>query len=236
MRRALSYAVDRTGLVENVTKGGQEPARWFCRPGMAGCPTMEAIPIAGIGSDPARWLPKSCDAYLDDEGYTTVDEIPELILMHNTSEGHKRIAEAISEMWKETLGIQPTVTNQEWKVYLTTFRKIPPTSGAWAGAWTTPTPTTGPAKCSPSVGTEEDGDPVAQRGIHRQLLEEAALERDLDTAAADMYAEAETILCKEDAAIIPLYWYTMVNVTKPYVNRTYSQHGHEALEKWSLDR
>jgi len=27
MRRALSYAVDRTGLVENVTKGGQEPAR-----------------------------------------------------------------------------------------------------------------------------------------------------------------------------------------------------------------
>ena len=66
------------------------------------------------------------------------------------------------------------------------------------------------------------------------LCEKAALEPDL-AKRQDMYAEAETILCYEDAAIAPIYWYTRVSVTKPWVNRTYSQHGQEALEKWSLE-
>ena len=52
MRRALSHAIDRQGLVDNVTKGGQQPAQWFCRPGMTGCPTMDKYPNTGIKSDP----------------------------------------------------------------------------------------------------------------------------------------------------------------------------------------
>ena len=39
VRRALSMAVDRQGLIDNVTKGGQQPAQWFDRPGLAGSPT-----------------------------------------------------------------------------------------------------------------------------------------------------------------------------------------------------
>jgi len=41
VRRALSMAIDRQGLVDNVTKGGQIPAQWFARPGLAGAPTPE---------------------------------------------------------------------------------------------------------------------------------------------------------------------------------------------------
>ena len=44
VRRALSMAIDRQGLIDNVTKGGQEPAQWFARPGLAGAPTMRVIP------------------------------------------------------------------------------------------------------------------------------------------------------------------------------------------------
>jgi len=33
VRRALSMAIDRQSLIDNVTKGGQEPAQWFARPG-----------------------------------------------------------------------------------------------------------------------------------------------------------------------------------------------------------
>jgi oligopeptide transport system substrate-binding protein len=33
VRRALSMAVDRQSLIDNVTKGGQQPAQWFARPG-----------------------------------------------------------------------------------------------------------------------------------------------------------------------------------------------------------
>ncbi len=40
VRRALSMAIDRQSLIDNVLKGGQEPAQWFSRPGLAGAPTM----------------------------------------------------------------------------------------------------------------------------------------------------------------------------------------------------
>jgi len=52
VRRALSMAIDRQALVDNVTKGGQEPAQWFARPGLNAAPTMADYPDLGIQSDP----------------------------------------------------------------------------------------------------------------------------------------------------------------------------------------
>ncbi|HET90678.1 MAG TPA: peptide ABC transporter substrate-binding protein [Chloroflexi bacterium] len=232
MRRALSHAIDRQDLVDNVTKGGQEPAQWFCRPGMAACPTMESHPDAGIKSDPDA-AKAELQAYMDEMGYASIDEIPEIILMHNTSEGHQRIAEAISEMWKETLGIQVSVTNQEWKVYLKTIQEDSP--HVWRLGWCLDYPDANNwTREVFAIGGHEESATQWRNEEFTAICEEAALEEDLATRQ-NMYAEAETILCYEDAAIAPIYWYTMVNVTKPYVNRTYSQHGHEAYEKWSLD-
>ncbi|MGC9356864.1 MAG: peptide ABC transporter substrate-binding protein [Anaerolineae bacterium] len=232
MRRALSHAVDRTGLVENVTKGGQEPAQWFCRPGMAACPTMESHPDAGIKSD-VEAAQAELQAYMDDMGYTSVDEIPEVVLMFNTSEGHQRIAEAIAEMWQETLGIQVTLTNQEWRVYLATLQEDSPP--VWRLGWCLDYPDANNwTREVFAIGGHEESATQWRNEEFTAMLEEAALEEDLATRQ-DMYAEAETILVYEDAAIIPIYWYTAVGVTKPYVNRTYSQHGHEAYEKWTLE-
>ncbi len=38
VRLALSEAIDRQSLIDNVTKGGQIPAQWFVLPGLAGAP------------------------------------------------------------------------------------------------------------------------------------------------------------------------------------------------------
>ena len=232
MRRALSHALDRQGLVDNVTKGGQEPAQWFCRPGMAGCPTMESHPDAGIKSD-AEAAKAELKAYMDDMGFTSVDQIPEIVLMYNTSEGHKRIAEAIAEMWKETLGIQVTVTNQEWKVYLVTLQEDSPQ--VWRLGWCLDYPDANNwTREVMAIGGHEENATQWRNEVFTKMLEDAAVEAD-PVKRQDMYAQAEQILVYDDAAIIPIYWYTMVNVTKPYVNRTYSQHGHESHEKWSLN-
>ena len=48
----------------------------------------------------------------------TADQI-NVTLMFNTSEAHKQRAEAIQAMWKDVLGIDAQLSNQEWKVYLT---------------------------------------------------------------------------------------------------------------------
>jgi len=41
-------------------------------------------------------------------------------ILYNTSEGHKKIAIAISQMWKQKLGVEADMQNQEWKTFLTT--------------------------------------------------------------------------------------------------------------------
>ncbi|MGQ9709537.1 MAG: peptide ABC transporter substrate-binding protein [Anaerolineae bacterium] len=231
LRRAFSLAVDRQGLIDNVLKGGQEPAQWFCRPGMAGCPTPEKYPDLGVKYDPEK-ARAELKAYMDEMGFTDVSQIPEIILMYNTSEGHKRIAEAISQMWKEVLGIQVTVTNQEWKVYLKTIQEDSPQ--VWRLAWCMDYPDANNwTREVFAIGGHEEAATQWRNEDFTRILEEAALEKD-SAKRQDMYAQAEQILVWDDAAIIPIYWYTRVTCTKPYVNRTFSQHGSEALEKWSL--
>ena len=51
------------------------------------------------------------------------DQIPEVELLYNTSENHKKIAEGVQEMLKQNLGIQVSLNNQEWKTYLDTTKQ-----------------------------------------------------------------------------------------------------------------
>jgi oligopeptide transport system substrate-binding protein len=234
MRRALSHAIDRPGLVENVTKGGQQPAQWFCRPGMTGCPTMDSHPDVGIKTD-LDAAKVELQAYMDEMGYTSVDEIPEVILMHNTSEGHKKIAEAIAEMWKETLGIEVTITNQEFRVFLQTLQTEGAATEVWRSGWCLDYPDANNwTKEVFAIGGNREIATAWSNEEFSALLNEAALEPD-PVKRQDMYAQAEQTLVYEDAVIAPIYWYTLVKVSKPHVNRGYSQHGHETYEKWSLD-
>ncbi len=231
LRRALSLAIDRQGLIDNVLKGGQEPAQWFCRPGMAGCPTPDKYPDLGVKYDPEK-AKAELKAYMDEMGFTDVSQIPEIILMFNTSEAHRRIAEAIAQMWKEVLGIQVTVTNQEWKVYLKTLQEDSP--NVWRLGWCMDYPDANNwTREVFAIGGHEENATQWRNEEFTKLLEQAALEKDY-AKRQDMYAQAEQILVWEDAAIAPIYWYTLVTCTKPYVNRTFSQHGHEMFEKWSI--
>jgi oligopeptide transport system substrate-binding protein len=98
VRQALSLAIDRQSLVDDVNKGSGEVAQWFCRPGATGCPTPDKFPDLGVKYDPAK-AKELLDAYLKEKGLTA-DQL-DLTLMFNTSESHKARAEAIQQMWKE---------------------------------------------------------------------------------------------------------------------------------------
>ena len=121
MRRALSMALDRQDLVDNVLKGGQEPAQWFARPGLVAAPTMADYPDLGIKFDAAK-AKEELDAYLAEKGITP-DQL-DITLMFNTSSGHQKIAEWAQQQWKQNLGIDIKLTNQEWKVFLETIKSL----------------------------------------------------------------------------------------------------------------
>ena len=51
---------------------------------------------------------------------------------------------------------------------------------------------------------------------YEALVKQAAIEPDA-AKRVELYSQAEDLLVKKEAAIAPIYWYTNLNMTKPYV-------------------
>jgi len=230
VRKAFSWAIDRTAIVDNVTKGGQIPARWFTRPGLTAAPD----PAQGDDFGP----PVTADVakakeFLAASSYGSADKLPEITLMVNQVEGHVRIAEAIQQMWKENLGVNVNLVTQEWKVFLETLAQDPPQ--VWRLGWCYDYPDA--SNFAKDVFRSDSGNNNTRwvNADYDKLVDEAAIETD-QQKRHDMYVQSEKMLVDEFAAIIPIYWYTNVDLTKPAVTRTFSTAGQEAYEKWTLNR
>jgi oligopeptide transport system substrate-binding protein len=244
VRAAFSQAIDRQSLIDNVTKGGQIPATTFAPPGIFGAPEPGTL---GMGTD-LEAAKASLQEYLDENGMTIDDfNAMGITLMHNTSEGHARIAAAIQQMWSDTLGVQVNVENQEWAVYLDTVDKATPLADMphiWRLGW-----------CADyadennwvhAVFNATEGDNNLRRGCQDdtctvivdsefdELTKAAQVETDPDTRA-EMYAQAEDILARVEAAYAPIYHYTTVQVTKPYLDREYSLIAGQQFWKWNIN-
>lgn len=239
VRRALSMAVDRQSLIDNVLKGEQVAAQWFSRPGLAGSPTLEDHPDLGVKYDPVA-AKAELQSYLDEMGTTAADL--DLTLMFNTSEGHQRIAEAIQQMWKDNLGVEVKLVNQEWGVYLDTIKGLE-TPQIWRLGWCLDYADANNfirevfgknGGANPFEGDKPVGGVFYNNPEFFDGLLAAAREQD-PVKRVDEYAALEETLNVTDAVIIPIYWYTTVSVTRPYVTRTYSSGGHQHFEKWDVD-
>lgn len=239
VRRALSMAIDREALIANVVKGDQTPARWFCPPGLPACPTTDKNPDLGISFDVEK-AKASLQEYLDEKGLKPEDV--KITLMFNTNEGHRRIAEAIQAMWKENLGLNVELTNQEWRVFLKTIKGLE-TPQIYRSGWNLDYVDTNnftrdvAASGGNDNPVDESGKPAGgmmwKNDRFEELVKAAAVEMD-PNKRVELYSEAEQILVAEDAALIPIYWYTSVQVTKPYVVRTQALQGRQSFEKWDI--
>jgi oligopeptide transport system substrate-binding protein len=116
LRRALGLSIDRRAIVDRLVRGGQEPAFRFVPPGMEGYP---ARPILGSGDFEAD----AAEARrLVDEVRRERGKIPRLRVLYNSSESHEKIAAAIGSGWRDRLGIEVDLSNQEWGVFLDSRR------------------------------------------------------------------------------------------------------------------
>lgn len=113
VRRALSMAIDRESITENILRGGQLPAFHFTPPDTGGYTTEYKV----------KENIEEAQRLLAEAGYPEGKGFPEIELLYNSSESHKLIAEAIQQMWKKNLGINVSLLNQDWKVYLTSRKQ-----------------------------------------------------------------------------------------------------------------
>ena len=112
-REALSMAIDRDVLARRIVGRGEIPAYSWVPPGVDNY-TGPSLPIAGMTAEERRAAARR--AY-EDAGYGAEHPL-EVEIRYNTSDAHQRIAVAIQSMWRDTLGVEATLINEEFQVLL----------------------------------------------------------------------------------------------------------------------
>ncbi len=207
LRRALALAIDREVLTEKITGSGEIPAYGWT-PRVTGY--TQQLP------DWAGWTQERRNAeaqrLFEESGYSENNPLT-IQILYNTSENHKRIAVAIASMWKQVLGVETTLLNQEWKVFLET-RKQKTMPGVARNGWI------GDYNDAYSftqllASDNEQNDSGFANDEYDALLDRAALEPDMQKRAALM--EAAERLMLEEQPIIPIYFYVSKHLIKPWV-------------------
>jgi oligopeptide transport system substrate-binding protein len=123
VRKAFALALDKEDIVEKVRKSGTA-ATAFVAPGVPDAEPGKDFRTVGGAYIPAKANVEEARKLLAEAGYPDGKGFPAVTLIYNTNEGHKKIAEAALEMWKQNLGISNiTLQNQEWGVFITTRQK-----------------------------------------------------------------------------------------------------------------
>lgn len=197
VRQALVLAIDREQIVKYVTKGHQLPATMFVPPGVVNYDSVSRLPKDLGQVERAKKL-------LAQAGYGPGGKpFPKLEILYNTMEGHKKIAQAIQEMWKNNLGIEVSLINQEWKVYLSSMHTHNFEIGrqGWIGDYND-------ANTFLDLFETGNGNNLGQYSNPKydQVMATAAKEKDL-TKRAKILNQAEEIIL-DDVPVLPIYIYT----------------------------
>ncbi|REJ11213.1 peptide ABC transporter substrate-binding protein [Halobacillus trueperi] len=116
IRKALAMSVNQQEIVEYVTKNKEEPAYGFVSYGFESPSGEDFREHNGKLVEPnVEEAKQLLQEGMEEEGY---DELPAITLSYNTSEDNKKIAETIQQMFKENLGVEVTLENAEWNVFL----------------------------------------------------------------------------------------------------------------------
>ncbi|QQA43340.1 peptide ABC transporter substrate-binding protein [Pelagovum pacificum] len=199
VRTALSMAIDRDVIVNNVTAGGQLPAYSLTHSGTADFEVPE-IEMADMTQEERN---TRAQELLAEAGYGPDGEPLEVEIIYNTSDAHRSIAVAIGQMWSQTLGIETSLGNQEWQTYLTT-RGEKDYQGVARAGWCADY---NEASSFLDIMQSDSGynDSGFESAEYDELLAEARTAED----PLPLYQQAEEILVAEQP-ILPIYFYTTV--------------------------
>lgn len=206
IRKALALALDRNTIVEKVSKGGQLPAFAYTPPNTAGYTSKTQLQES---ITEAKKL-------LAEAGYPDGKGLPAIEILYNTNEGHKKIAVAIQEMWKTRLGVDITLNNQEWKVYLNSQKSLnyQVSRAGWIGDYNDPNSfldmflTDG--------GNNQTG---WSNKEYDMWVKKASTESNL-AKRLEYFQNAEKILMTE-GPVIPIYTYTRIYLKSPKLTGWY---------------
>ncbi|WP_221886244.1 ABC transporter substrate-binding protein [Campylobacter sp. MIT 99-7217] len=210
VRKALTMSLDRDILTDQILKQGQKPAYTFSPPAIQGASAI-------VAPEYSKWSKQKRNEeaikLLEQAGYSKAKPL-NFTLLYNTNEDHKKLALAVSSIWKQNLKglVNVKLQNQEWKTFLSTRRlgQQQMSRAAWCSDYN---------EASSFLNTFTTGSSNNQGGFSNAQFDEmmkTATKAKTDEERAKIYAKAEEILYNE-AALAPAYFYTESQIIKPYV-------------------
>lgn len=189
VRQAFSISVNRQMIVNKVLGSGEQETTSFCPP------IKNYKPSAGL-----EYNPKKARELLKQSGLA--DNFPEIELFYNTSENHKKIAEAIVEQWRENLGVKVLLRNSEWKTFLADQKSLnyDISRSSWIGDYNDP-------ENFLEVFTSEGGN--NRTGWKNKKYDELFRKSRMTSGEErnKLLDEMETLLVADELPIIPIYYY-----------------------------
>ncbi|PRY93072.1 oligopeptide transport system substrate-binding protein [Hasllibacter halocynthiae] len=193
VRRALSLAVDRSVITDQILQGGQTPAYTFAHQDTANF-EMPVLPDAQM-----------TQAERDAEAQRLWEEAgsPDLTLdlIYNTSDQHEQIATIVSQMWKQKLGVDTDLSNYEWSTYLDVRggQNFDISRSAWCADYNEAS-----SFLDLMTSNNENNDGKYANPRVDELIDASRTAEN----PQEIYTEVEEIL-NEDTAIIPIYHYSL---------------------------
>jgi len=202
VRKAFAASIDRESIIKLIQGAGIPSTSWIPKNMLAYNP--------GIG---IKFDPEQAGKWLSEAGYPGGKGFPRATFLWPDVSHNRVIAEALQSMWKEYLGIEVELTNQEWKVYLSTINTDPPEihRAGWGADFPDPHNFMNLFECNSGNNRTGWCNPK-----YDELVESAAEEKDPEKRVV-LYNRAQKILTQTDAPIAPFYITNQQNLIKPYV-------------------
>jgi oligopeptide transport system substrate-binding protein len=213
-RRALSLAVNRQEIIDQIAQADQIPATGMSPQGISGFDVINPN---------SPWTPAAGDIdQAKDELSQAANPKTDINLFFNDAPGHKEIATTIQAQWQE-LGISSNLKQQEWAQYLE-FLGPPPNQqvDVYRLGWIYDFPD---AINGLELWTCDSGNNNTNYcDKDFDALVDKARQTPDDTARYEIYAQMEEMLFGQDGAlpILPIYWYTFPNLEKLSVKDTFN--------------
>ncbi|MBP9742103.1 MAG: peptide ABC transporter substrate-binding protein [Burkholderiales bacterium] len=226
LRKALSMAVDREILVKKVLRQGQAPLYSTVTD------TIEHGRFNNLHYDWMSWSRESrvADAKkLYQEAGFSVDHPFQVTLAYNTNDLHKKVALAIASMWKQNLGVEVVLLNQEWKTFIQNRHQgdYQIARDGWVADYDSVITYANLYQCN---GAQNNSHWCNRE--YDTLLSQAVLESNIEKQT-QLYNKALRIPL-DDYAVIPLFQYTIELLVKPRVTNYDADNNHlyHVQSKW----
>ncbi len=207
LREALSLAIDRDILVRHITGAGELPAWTLVPPGMADWHSIAPDAARLSGSERLALARQR----LQQSGYA--DQPLRVQIRYNSHPLQRRLALAVAAMWRQQLGIQTELHNEEWRVFVVNRRERRLTRvfrGGWIADYADPVSFLDLFRSDSALNATGFADPDVDA-----LLDAAQRENDPRRRRVLLADAEQRVLAAH--AIVPLYFHVSRHLVSPRV-------------------